>query len=269
MFGFLITPATPWRGKGLVRALHNACPYDKVLMESYRECETLVLYGVGGPDRYPIAQRHKGRLITFDAGYWHRKLPETRRKYRVSIDDLHPNKLVMKGSAPEGNKWVKSGLSITTGYDPDGPIMLVGNAPKSVRFFAQGWSARRAHEIRRAFPGKKILYRPKPKRPKELGIDHDGLSTGKIDEDLVKCSLVVCRHSNVAVDACRLGVPVVCDDGAAAAIYPQRLEDYENQPSLSVRTEFLHRLAWWQWSIDEIRKGELWRWFGKVADEVL
>ena len=65
-------------------------------------------------------------------------------------------------------------------------------------------------------------------------------------------------HSNVGVDACRMVVPVVTDDGAAAAIYPRRLEDWENQPSESTRTEFLDRLAWWQWSANESRS--MWNW---------
>ena len=51
---------------------------------------------------------------------------------------------------------------------------------------------------------------------------------------------------------------VVTDDGAAAAIYPRRLEDWENQPSESTRTEFLDRLAWWQWSANESRS--MWNW---------
>jgi len=70
----------------------------------------------------------------------------------------------------------------------------------------------------------------------------------------------VCRHSNVAIDACRLGIPVVCEDGAAASIYPSRLEDEAQQPSEEARRQFLHRVAHWQWSESEIARGAPWPW---------
>ena len=38
--------------------------------------------------------------------------------------------------------------------------------------------------------------------------------TGTIADVLNGCSVVVCRHSNVAVDACIAGVPVECEGGA-------------------------------------------------------
>ena len=59
-------------------------------------------------------------------------------------------------------------------------------------------------------------------------------------------SLVVCSHSNVAVDACIAGIPVDCTDGAALALY----KDNQN-PTVERRLEFLRSLAWWQWSTRE------------------
>jgi hypothetical protein len=83
------------------------------------------------------------------------------------------------------------------------------------------------------------------------------METGDLVPMLKKAGLVVCRHSNVAVDACRVGAPVVTQDGAAASIYPRRLSKYQEQPSQEVRQEFLERLAWWQWSVDEVRSGAM------------
>jgi hypothetical protein len=90
----------------------------------------------------------------------------------------------------------------------------------------------------------------------------------KIEAVLASASLVVCRHSNVAVDACRMGIPVVCNDGAAAAIYPSRLEDEAMQPSFETRAEFLRRLAWWQWSAAEMSSGAIWPWLTGVLNEL-
>lgn len=229
------------------------------ISQTYIPCNVLVLYGLGGADRYPVALKHMkdgGTVVSFDIGYWERELP--RRKYRVSVNGFHP-KTVMQGEHPGSSRWDESGLTITDGFNPDGPIMLVGNAPKSIAVGAKQWTAKTSTEIRKVFPERRILYRPKPHRPMEQGITFDEISTGTIDTELQRCSLVVCRHSNVAVDACRLGVPVICDDGAAASIYPNRLNDHNNQPDIEIRTEFLERLAYWQWRTDEAEL--FWSWF--------
>jgi hypothetical protein len=216
----------------------------------------LFVYGLGGLDRVQYAQRE--RLIAFDLAYWDRKGAE--RKYRVAIGGFHSPKRIFQGKRPPASRWEQSGLTITEhGGNPDGPVLLVGNGPKSTAVGASGWTAAKSIELRKAFPGVPIWYRPKPGRPAESGVVYDLLSTEEpIDSVLTKVSLVVCRHSNVAVDACRLGVPAVCDDGAAAAIYPKHWSG--EQPGLAKRTEFLHRLAWWQWSIAECETGQFWSW---------
>lgn len=261
MYLFLNSRKSPIKARRLIDSMYRAACDIGIsceMADGYRKCDVLVLYGLGGGDRYQVGLDHmaKGKLLlTWDIGYWDRKHPH--RKYRFSINGFHP-KNIMDGPYPGGERWDKSGLDITS-IDPKGPIMLVGNAPKSISVGAGGWSAEKSKQIRAMFPDKKIVYRPKPKRPMENGVICDKISTDDIDSALTRVSLVVCRHSNVAVDACRLGVPVVCDDGAAACIYPSKLEDYQNQPDIHRRTEFLHRLAYWQWA--ESESCQFWDWF--------
>lgn len=240
---------------------------DAALIDHYQPCDVLVLYGMGGANRLPPALRHMSMgktLVSWDVGYWGRVAPLAMRKYRVSINGFHPNKYVMQGPYPGPDRWNRSGLQITQSGDPNGPILLIGNGPKSNAVGARGWTFNKLLQLRKAFPDRPIVYRPKPKRPPESGIVCDAVSGGPIEDALAGASLVVCRHSNVAVDACRMGVPVVCDDGAAAAIYPQSLADAGKQPSTETRREFLHRLAWWQWSMDEAP--DAWRWLSGVLD---
>lgn len=257
----LNTPQTAPKGRGMLKALYSSGKgLDIRWVESgpIRPNSWLVLYGLGGPDRVMHATRE--RLIAFDLGYWERY--GDRRKYRAAIGGFHSPQLIMLGPKPDRSRWLSSGLQIAqSGGDKRGPILLVGNAPKSIAIGAGGWAAAKSGELRQRFKGRSILYRPKPGKPPEQGIDCDGIATEDIEQLLKKCSLVVCRHSNVAVDACRLGVPVVCDDGAAAAIYPQSLDEADMQPDMIARTEFLHRLAWWQWNRQECEAGEFWRWF--------
>jgi hypothetical protein len=51
-----------------------------------------------------------------------------------------------------------------------------------------------------------------------------------IEHVLAGASLVVTWHSNVAVDAIRLGIPVICREGAAAAVCPSELGADDPRP---------------------------------------
>lgn len=273
-FDMLVTPSTVTKGRRLVEA---ACEGAKLVGHdarlvggNVRSDAVLLLYGLGGPDRLPVAQKHldaSGRLVAFDLGYWERKA--TSRKFRVSLDGFHCPRLIMQGPRPQARRWMQSGQRIERWGNPDGCVLLIGNAPKSNAVGAAGWSWRMSREIRRLMPKARIIYRPKPSRPVEPDILCNMIEhAGQIDDVLKGASLVVCRHSNVAVDACRLGVPVVCEDGAAAAIYPHTLEDRHNQPSPALRREFLHRVAWWQWTTEEVKGPQFWAWLEGRLGEV-
>ncbi len=263
---FLDAQPCPQKSRRFLHAVFRsarAAGLECSLTTAYRPCKTLVLYGLGGRGRWGPGMEHikrGGTLISFDLGYWDRALP--RRRYRVSINGMHPTG-VMAGPRPGPERWHQSGLRIYADRPPVEPrrIMLVGNAPKTIVIGAENWTAKKSKELRSAFPGAEIVFRPKPKRPAESGVDYDVISADPIDRALKGIDLVVTRHSNVAVDACRLGVPVVCDDGAAACIYPQRLYNWADQPGFGVREEFLHRLAYWQWAVTETDK--FWQWYLK------
>lgn len=260
----LVTRGTSGKGRCLMEAVHAGAlkvGLDSTLTVLPRKPgAVLVLYGLGGLDRARYATRPD--VVSFDMGYWNRKGPD--RCFRVSVGGFHSPGLIFKG--PDPGETRNRPMDVAEQVTRDGPIMLVGNGPKSEAVGARGWSARKLAEIRKAFPGCQVLYRPKPKRPIERGVVADIVSTEPIQEALAKVSLVVCRHSNVAVDACQAGVPVVCDDGAAASIYPSALADHAKQPSLERRHEFLRRLAYWQWSQAECESGEFWLWMKGVLN---
>jgi hypothetical protein len=257
--------SAPPKGRELLQAVHHGALKSKISSRivdytGIRPDSWLVLYGLGAPDRCRHATRPN--LIAFDVGYWERKA--SYRKFRVSIGGYHPPSWIFRGPRPSPERWESACLPIQKRGDRNGPILLVGNGPKSTAVGAEGWAAAKSREIRAAFPGKTIWYKPKPNRPHEPGVVYDAVVEGNIDDVLAKCSLVVCRHSNVSVDACRLGVPAVCEDGAGAAIFPGALADFEHQPESQLREEFLHRLAWWQWTRRECESGAFWQWITGV-----
>lgn len=264
----LMTPSTHRKARILLKGIYEGAlrhGHDARIFVagSVREGAMLVLYGMGGPDR--AGYRDHRPLIAFDAGYWQRKLEPHKRKFRVSFNGDHCPDYIFKGACPSRQRLDSARLAFGEVARLQGPILLVGNGPKTLVSGALGWTAKRSRDVKMAFPERRVIYRPKPRRPKEGGVMYSSLSSpNDIDDVLNGISLVVCRHSNVAIDACRLGVPVVCDAGAAACIYPSKLADFRLQPSMEKRLEFLTRLAWFQWSPEECLGDVFWPWALKM-----
>jgi len=208
------------------------------------QSEWLVLFGAGAAvnDHARRAQiKRGGRVLVWDLGYF------GRRKHtgflRCSIDRDHPQHL-LDATEPEQSRWAGHGIALREDADPAGFILLVGLGRKSREYLkADDWEQRTYQRLRQRFPERTVLHRPKPNHegPK-LHCERD--STTPIEVLLRRSSLVVCRHSNVAVDAAIAGVPFEAEDGAAMWL-AQRPFTPEN------RLDFLRRLAWWQWQATE------------------
>ncbi len=217
------------------------------------ESDWLMLWGPGAPNRWPamaaqleIAGRH---VICCDLAYWDRN-----RKVRISIDAPHPAKWVMRRDWPT-TRVRADGIRRGACWDAKGPILVAGIGEKAKVQYGgavQDWEAEMMQACERRWPGRRILYRPKPKAPPE-----------QIDGALQGVSLVITWHSNVAVDAIRMGVPVVCKDGAAAAVCPAELPAVVAPLSTDLTDRFLANLAWFQWD-PMTEAGACWAWLQEL-----
>lgn len=187
----------------------------------------------------------------WDLGYWDRD-----ESMRVSIDSIHPSEAQL-AMAPEG---ARRDFILREESEPDGPILLIGIGRKSDTMLGLRpleWEQRKRSELKARFPGRRIFWRPKGKFFVELSGTKAAYGM-PIEAAMSGCSLVVCRHSNVAIDACIAGVPVECEDGAAHALYR-----HGSNPSRQERAEFLRRLSWWNWRPSEA--AETWNWIHRMT----
>lgn len=251
----MVDGAMAQRGVRMLRALIDAAPAGSAVTKSYAgRHNLLVLYGVGLQYRFDAMQAHRargGHVAMWDLGYFDRD-----EAMRVSIDALHPTAEQLMLSPP-GNS--RRAFALRQDADPGGPVLLVGLGNKSAHMYRLApmeWEHKAMKRIAARYPGRKVLWRPKGRRMYVL--PNTALCHGQpIEEALRGCSIVVCRHSNVAVDACIAGVPVDCQDGAALALYGDN-----PAPTLLQRAEFLQRLTWWNWRPSEAP--EAWAWMRKV-----
>jgi hypothetical protein len=213
------------------------------------QSDILLLWGPGAPNRWPpmLAQRQAGRhVLCLDLAYWNRV-----RKVRVSIDRPHPDETwVMRKQWPS-SRLQADGIVCRNDWNPIGRIVVAGIGDKAKMQYGPQvdlWEAQMLTECRTRWPEREIVYRPKPRVPET-----------HIEAILKGASLVITWHSNVAVDAIRQGIPVVCMDGAAHAVCPDTLTDEPQPLDPDVRDRFLSNLAWFQWN-PNTEAVAFWRW---------
>jgi hypothetical protein len=167
---------------------------------------------------------------------------------RVSITRDHPQ-AYFDLTPNDSRRWDAHGIKLREVADPNGPIILVGLGRKSRKLTEMNtWEMEAAEKLRKEFPDRKLLFRPKPgslENNLDVGLETIPQSV-PIEEALNGASLVVCRHSNVALDAAIAGVPYRAEDGAAAWLNgkPYTVEN---------RLDLLRRASFWQWREEEMR----------------
>ncbi|AEP08895.1 hypothetical protein MICA_558 [Micavibrio aeruginosavorus ARL-13] len=112
---------------------------------------------------------------------------------------------------------------------------------------ADGISAWATREIAKAKGARPVLWRPHPDSPDVNATGHDGISSGPIDWASVHA--VHCINSNVGHEAIINGVRVICEPSAPYAELPMA-------PSEEQKRVYFSRLAYSQWTLDEMRSGE-------------
>lgn len=245
------------RGRRMLDAMIAAAPAGSVTSARYAgRRRMLMMYGAGLESRRIALAQHRaagGRVIVWDLGYWERE----EGGMRLSVDSLHPTGGQLALAPAEG---ARHEVALREDAVETGPIMLVGLGTKSCALYglqAMEWERAKFRKLHQRFPDRRIVWRPKGKRFQPIAGTR--LSRGEPIEDAMRgCSLVVCRHSNVAVDACVAGIPVECEDGAARALYRGNRE-----PTREQRAEFLRRLGWFNWHPGEA--ADAWQWIEKVV----
>lgn len=234
---------------GALAGAARAADIQLTVTEAYRgAARWLVCWGPGAPDRVgPMRQQLAagGHVVCFDLAYWQRL-----EKVRVSIDAAHPQAWVLRRTWPT-SRFEADRIGVSNGWDPRGPVIVAGIGVKATVQYGDQvalWEAAMTADAHRR--GYRVQHRPK-----------QGASA-PIEQTLRGASLCITWHSNVAVDAIRLGIPVICRDGAAAAVCPSTWTDDPQPLAVDVRDRFLANLAWFQWTPGEAPL--LWRFLQEL-----
>jgi len=228
-----------------------------------------VMYGAGGrrkaiQEAYQEAGKHS---VYIDLGYWRRKeghgMQRWRGYHKIVADGLHPIRQLKEIGDPGPGRFQALGIPVSDWRDGDA-ILVAGMSGKSAAthgMAAETWE-RAAIEKLRDLTDREIIYRPKPSWPDARPLPGTTYSPGDqpLHSALARAHAVVSHHSNVAVDAIAAGLNIYVEAGAAkpmsagsmdAVLCPVRRRS-------KARERLLNALAWCQWNVDEMARGEPW-----------
>ena len=190
---------------------------------------------------------HKWRRLGFDVLVFERGYIGNRFEWT----SLAWNGLNGRGHAPvidDGGERFKSHHEPLSPWNPHGQYVLIcGQVPGDASLQGRDlnpWYEEQAEK----YADHDIVFRPHP-----LGAGRGAIqelkgaitSNRSLSEDLEGASLVVTYNSNTGVDALLAGKPVYCDN-EGSMVWQVKPED---------REQWAHRLAWRQWTLDEISSG--------------
>lgn len=250
------TRAMSRKGRRMLEAMVNYAPPGSTVSANYRgRHRCLMMYGAGDPVRNHnrLAQLARGgRVFMWDIGYFDRE-----SSLRLAVDHPHVKEEHLYQAPASGREWE---FTLRQDADSQGPILLIGLGKKSLPHLGLHqleWELRALRDIKAQHPGSEVAWRPKG--PLAIPLMALPMRHGcSIEQALSGCSMVWCRHSNVAIDALIAGVPVHCEDGAAMALLNRHPD-----PSPEQRSDFLQRLGWFNWRPNEARQA--WRWIIELS----
>lgn len=143
----------------------------------------------------------------------------------------------------------------------DGHALIIGQVPgdASIKGVNMGaWYARACDAMRAR--GLAPRFRPHPqavRRNNRQGEPTAPSIGGSLAQALAGAAVAVTYNSNAGVDAALAGVPVIaCDEGAMA--WPVAAHGLDHTLITPDRDDWLGRMAWRQWTFDEIASGLAW-----------
>ena len=159
-----------------------------------------------------------------------------------------------------GHYWIPihtPGLRLLSGFgdpQPRGDVVLVcGQDPRTDKRIGE-----MVEELIRPNTARKIAFRPHPSVAVSAPWADEEVSGTTLEFDLSRAWCVVTWTSNVGNEAIVRGIPVLCGPGAMYSSVAEcdwkRVESVTPPPAKDV-SGYISRLAWAQWTLDELATG--------------
>lgn len=221
------------------------------------------IYGLHATQRLFDAYARRALRIVGDLGYWReddaaRSLLD--RKIRISLDAQQPDWHLRKRVHPL-DRFNALNLNVTPVRERGAHVLVCGHDPLQARRHGYAYGQWEAQTIARlsVITKRELVLRVKPGCP-PIEIPGVAQSThARASSAIREAWAVVCLTGNIGADAILHGVPVCAEHGPGAVYMPLSLYNIDEACPLPdvLRERALADLAYWQWSMSEIERGEL------------
>lgn len=255
-------------GKGINQKYHFPLWINAVKQLGWKpvrmeEAELAVMWGVTPPTTLEFMRARNLPCLVMDFPYWNRcgKIRPGNEYYKISLNGQHPAKYIMEEDLPDDRYRSTKGPAIQPWRTGGKVIVLAGMGTKAAiqNGYKPGeWEWKTVQLIKKQ-TDMPIVYRPKPKTevPTISDTIHDDTSR-PLEETLRDAALLVCHHGNPTVTALAMGIPIFMNGpiGAASHFASWDMKNINAPIRPDGREKFFNNIAYWQWSVDEIKSGE-------------
>lgn len=225
-------------------------------------CDLLVTWGVRRELAIAEQRRAGGAICVLERGYVGDRFHWT----SVSFGGRLNGRATFRGPFDDRSRWDRLFAAEMRPWSrrrSTRAALVIGQVPTDAAVIGSGFSEWLGESARLLVEaGWLVRYRPHPGAPrwKPNGLPREAVVVSPdqpLDEALAAADLCVTWNSNSGVVAALRGVPVVAgDEGSMAwAVATHDVGEAVIRPD---RTAWASRLAWCQWSADEMRSGEAW-----------
>lgn len=193
--------------------------------------------------------------------------------WRFSLDEHQPVRLIsrMEQLKVSSDRRREQSWKFTKWrHNPDGPILVCPPGRRECLWYSLGthieFAEGMVRQVAQAFPDAELLFRPKPRHVMQhqwedppRGAVWDNWQRG-ISETLAGCRLMVAYSTSATLNAILAGIPIVTlgPNWAHRLAGPLKKGGLYMPPSEEITAD-LNSLAYLQWSWDELRSGEAWK----------
>jgi hypothetical protein len=229
--------------------------WEASIENSYTKSDLLVMWGVRRKDTIERAQKDGAEVCILERGY----IGDRFKFSSVSFGGALNGRATFRGTRAEPDRFEKYFPGMMQPWrKEDGYALLIGQVPGDMSLDGCGGDLSRWYAETAAALGGEVRFRAHPQAGRMGPSRFVGkVIEGTLEDALSGASVCVTWNSNTAVESVLAGVPTVaCDRGSMAwDVTSHSVKEPTVTPD---RNNWAHRLAWCQWTKEELASGECW-----------
>lgn len=241
--------------------------YRKLRLEDgYRKCDIAVTFGVGkeiterGRRVGSVLEAHRLRKGTGKNIVVERGFIERHRYFMVGWSGLNGRADYRNRNSPS-DRWQALKTAVAPWRTDGEHVLLCGQVPwdASVQHTDHVTWCRETAQAILDITNRPVRFRPHPAQPAAVDmadLEVELSNANSLQDDMKNAWAVVTFNSNAGVEATLAGVPAfVADSGAMGYSILNRSLEALCEPAMPERTQWLHDLAYTQWTLNELSRG--------------